>query len=107
MQRPQLIEDLDVIGCDETILDHVQFEDGSTDSAEEDLELPDCLRVVCEEDIVNQRACIASEQCLKQLATVLASSLGKCTANDCQALPPFEVKISSKGTGMVIRWVRM
>ncbi|XP_073730808.1 uncharacterized protein [Misgurnus anguillicaudatus] len=68
-------------------------------------------RVMCEEDIIGQKASIVYESMLKHLVTFLPLPIGRCnfietvTNVSCHASGPFEVHLSSRGTGTVIHWM--
>lgn len=104
------IEELHVIGLEEAV--HLTPEDEVPLLCEQHVPTSSAShKVMCEEDIVGQRASIVYETKLKQLVTHLQLPVQKCnfvnkmTKETCQASPPFEVHLTSRGTASVLQWV--
>nr|XP_043903001.1 uncharacterized protein LOC122782635 [Solea senegalensis] len=72
---------------------------------------PDYQLVLCEDDIVGEKASIAYEKNLRQLAGFLRFPLEKCEYSDpllgveCDAVQPFDIVMESQGTASTIEWV--
>ncbi|XP_058471177.1 uncharacterized protein LOC131444650 [Solea solea] len=72
---------------------------------------PDYQLVLCEDDIVGEKASIAYEKNLRQLAGFLRFPLEKCEYSDpllgveCDAVQPFDIVMESRGTASTIEWI--
>ncbi|XP_073719303.1 uncharacterized protein [Misgurnus anguillicaudatus] len=104
------IEELHVIGLEETV--HLPPEDEVPFLCEQHVPTSSAShKVMCEDDIIGQRASIVYEAKLKQLVTHLQLPVLKCnfinkiTKETCQASPPFEVHLTSRGTATVLQWI--
>lgn len=73
--------------------------------------VPEVMKVLCEDDIVEHPAAITYHACLKQLAEHLLLPIPVCTVKDpltsaeCHAPGPFQILIKSRGTGVIMSWV--
>ena len=107
LQKSKWLDTLPAVGLEETVHD---IDDGHN-SSEVIPPLPEKTQVLCKEDIIGQPASIVYHSCLKQLAQYLVVPIPKCNTKDpvtdaeCGALRPFEVKITSRGTSVVVEWV--
>jgi len=67
--------------------------------------------VSSEDDLIDKPACITYNSSLMQLATFLQLPIKKCfyidhrTGSECNGIPPFQVKLHSRGTAAVVEWV--
>lgn len=106
------IDELPVIGLDETVHDQPAHEDPPDEPpCDEAPAFPQPLHVLCEDDI-GARAAIVYEDCLKQLATFLILPVDKCTGllqtgTFCNSSAPFEINIATKGTAISVEWVSL
>ncbi len=108
LKMPFAVETLPTVGIDEMVHNLREKEDTPPES----MSFPDYQRVLCEDDIVGEKAAIAYEENLRQLTGFLRLPLEKCKFSDplvgveCDAVQPFEVIIKSRGTATTIEWVR-
>ncbi|XP_059917444.1 uncharacterized protein LOC132464840 [Gadus macrocephalus] len=107
LQKSKWLDTLPAVGLEETVHD---LDDGHN-SSEVIPPLPEKTQVLGKEDIIGQPASIVYHSCLKQLAQYLVLPIPKCNTKDpvtdaeCGALRPFEVKITSRGTSVVVEWI--
>lgn len=106
------IQELPVIGLEETI--NLATQNEVLPVREDHVSMSSGIQhVMCEEDIIGQKASIVYESTLKHLVTFLQLPIVRCnfietvTNVSCHASGPFEVHLSSRGTGTVIHWVNM
>ncbi|KAM9426618.1 uncharacterized protein KZ484_020970 isoform 1-T2 [Pholidichthys leucotaenia] len=101
--------------CGREIDDYRDVKEPAADSSEEEDEeglpyLPDPLRVLAEDDLVDQSACITYHSSLIQLASYLQLPFKKCyylhheSGIHCDGVAPFQVKIQPRGTAAVVEW---
>lgn len=96
------IEELKIIDLEETV--HLAQEDEVIPLHEDHVLKSDASnKIMCEEDIIGQRASIVYEAQLQQLVKLLQLPVVNCKT--CQASPPFEVHLTSRGTASVIQWI--
>lgn len=68
---------------------------------------------VSEGDLIDQPACITYNSCLTQLASFLQLPMKKCNYSDrqtgtvCDGVPPFQVKLRTRGTAAIVEWVSL
>ncbi|XP_061587271.1 uncharacterized protein LOC133452092 [Cololabis saira] len=78
---------------------------------DEMLDMPDHLKVVHEDDLMEKRACISYHDNLEMLTSFLQFPLKACNYSDretglkCPGKAPFKVEISARGTGVVLEWL--
>ncbi|KAG1935367.1 hypothetical protein F2P79_019231 [Pimephales promelas] len=95
------INELKAIDLEETV--HLAQEDEVITLPEDHvLKSTASNKVLCEEDIIGQRASIVYETQLKELVKLLQQPEVNCKA--CQASPPFEFHLTSRGTASIIQW---
>ncbi|XP_061580826.1 uncharacterized protein LOC133446766 [Cololabis saira] len=101
------IEQLQQISMDETVLD-VAIPDPTDDEL---TDLPDELKVVHEDELIEKKACISYLDNLKMLTSYLHLPMKACnypnriTGVKCQGRPPFQVEMNARGTGVVLEWL--
>ena len=114
LQTAHAIDQLPLIGIDETVHDLTPDED-PTDDPLPSLDLsnfPGHLKVESEDDIIGVQAAIIYENCLRQLLDFLNLPVQKCTGvlstgQMCDSTAPFNVKITARGTAMRAEWVSL
>nr|XP_055044376.1 uncharacterized protein LOC129430825 [Misgurnus anguillicaudatus] len=100
------IEQLHEISLDEAVLDVVM----PTAPEDDERDIPENQKVVCEDDLVGKKASIVYHENLNMLATYLqlpiqrCSNINKVTGAVCKAGPPFEVTLKPRGTGVILEW---
>ena len=77
----------------------------SEQDEEESFQLSEPVTVKCTADLIGKRACIAYEDNLKQLATLVQLPICKC--NSCSCVEPFEFKTKTRGSAIIIEWVSL
>lgn len=102
MPIPFQIDTLPIIGVDEVV--HDVPEDLESEDAPS---FPDVERVACEEDLVNKQAAIVYYDNLRTLATFLKLPIQNCPAEGCLGKPPFELTVASRGSAVILEWVRL
>ncbi|KAG1928002.1 hypothetical protein F2P79_023847, partial [Pimephales promelas] len=77
----------------------------------ESQQVPEIIKVLSEDDIIDHPAAIAYHVCLKQLAECLLLPIPMCTAKDpqtfveCGAPGPFQIQTKSRGTAVIMKWI--
>ncbi|XP_074552893.1 uncharacterized protein LOC141809663 [Halichoeres trimaculatus] len=72
---------------------------------------PDHVKVICTDDLIGKPASLVYHSCLTQLVDVLLIPIPCCESKDqvsgakCGAARPFEVKVHSRGTSVVLQWI--
>lgn len=105
----EMMEKLPLIGLEETV--HLSTENEVPPQQEDSVTSCTSFQVLCEDDLIGKRASIVYESNLKQLVTYLKLPILKCnftnkvTNQACQASAPFEVNLTSRGTGTIIEWI--
>lgn len=93
---------------EETVHDDV---DHCRHTTEKDIPLPEAIKVLVEDDVTGQPACIVYRDCLKQLAELIVLPMAECaekhpvSKKQCSAKAPFEVLVKSRGTAGIVEWV--
>lgn len=78
---------------------------------DDECDIPESHKVVCEDDLVGKKASIVYHENLNMLATYLqlpiqrCSNFNKVTGALCSAGPPFQVTLKPRGTGVILEWV--
>lgn len=114
------IDRLPIIGLEESVLDmHDRGDEPDLPDDPEQLSachmpsFPGPKQVVVEGDLIDQPACITYNSSLTQLATFLQLPINKCsysdhqTGTECDGVPPFQVKLHSRGTATIVEWVSL
>ncbi|XP_067304915.1 uncharacterized protein [Pseudorasbora parva] len=105
----EMMQKLPFISLEETVL--LSTENDVPPQEEDLVTSPSSLQVLCEDDVIGQKASIVYHLNLKQLVTCLKLPVLKCnftnnvTNQACQASAPFEVNLTSRGTGTIIEWI--
>lgn len=92
---------------EETVFDF----DIATPAESESEPPPDYSKVMTEEDLVGKAAHISYDENLLHLAHHLNLPITRCRHIDllsqvaCPAVPPFEVNLKPRGTGVALEWV--
>ncbi|XP_070403813.1 uncharacterized protein [Nothobranchius furzeri] len=114
------VDALPIVGLDESVIDILQRDDETDEEADnpEQYEeadndvpsFPSLEKVSIEEDLVNQPACIAFTSSMARLVNFLQLPIQKCFYRDkmigteCDATPPFHVKLNRRGSATIIEW---
>lgn len=113
LKGAQAIDNLPIIGIDETVHDlHAPEVLSNEPLSLEQPVLPGPQKVLSEDDIVGVRAALIYENSLKQLVSFLTLPVDTCTGvlrNGlvCNSVGPFPTVITTRGTAMSVEWVSL